>query len=101
MNNIAEYVQNSCVHLYDRKLKLICIGCFDLLRCDINGLYEESRRNLVEFRPEKYKRMNFNCSTSSLVLGEDKVHLARAITVLGVTADLRWSPQFKTKIFNF
>ena len=73
MNDLVDYVQNSHVYLYADDLKLLCVDCFDGLQCDINGIYEWSINNQLEFHPEKCKAMNFKCSQSALFLGEAEI----------------------------
>ena len=102
-------MQNSHVYLYADDLKLLCVDCFEGLQCDINGIYEWSRKNQLEFHPEKCKAMNFKCSQSPLFLREAEILFTREIIDLGmlVTEDLCWTTHVKTKlakcnkIFNF
>ena len=109
MNDLVDHVQNSHVYLYADDLKLLCVDCFEGLQCDINGIYEWSRKNQLEFHPEKCKAMNFKCSQSPLFLGEAEILFTREIMDLGmlVTEDLCWTTHVKTKlakcnkIFNF
>ena len=109
MNNLVDHVQNSHVYLNTDNLKLLCIDCFEALQCHINGIYEWSRKNQLEFHPEKCKAMNFKCSQSPLFLGEAEILFTREIMDLGmlVTEDLCWKTHVKTKlakcnkIFNF
>ena len=109
MNNLVDHVQNSHVYLNADNLKLLCVDCFEGLQCDINGIYEWSRKNQLEFHPEKCKAMNFKCSQSSLFLGEAEILFIREIMDLGMlfTEDLCWTTHVKTKlakcnkIFNF
>ena len=70
MNDLVDYVQNSQVYLCADDLKLLFADCFGALQCDINGVYEWSIKNKLEFHPEKCKAMNFKCSQSPLFLRE-------------------------------
>ena len=109
MNDLVDYVQNSHVYLYADDLKLLCVDCFDGLQCDINGIYEWSIKNQLEFHPEKCKAMNFKCSQSPLFLGEAENLFTGEIMDWGmlVTEDLCWTTLVKSKlakcneIFNF
>ena len=109
MNDLVDYVQNSHVYLYAEDLKLLCVDCFDGLQCCINGIYEWSIKNQLEFRSEKCKAMKFKCSQSPLFLGEAEILFTGEIMDLGtlVTEDLCWTTHVKTKlakcnkIFNF
>ena len=110
MNNVVVCVQNSHVNLLAEDLKLLCVDYFDGLQCDINGIYEWSSKNQLEFHPEKCKLMNFKGSQSPLFLGEVEILFTREIMNLRmlVTEDLCWATHVKTKlakcnkiIFNF
>ena len=100
MNDLVDHVQNSHVYLYADNLKLLCVNCFEGLQCDINGIYEWSRKNQLEFHPEKCKAMNFKCSQSPLFLGEAEILFTREIMDTGmlVTEDLCWTTDVKTKL---
>ena len=73
MNDLVDYVQNSQVYLCADDLKLLFADCFGALQCDLNGVYEWSIKNKLEFHPEKCKAMKFKCSQSPLFIGEAKI----------------------------
>ena len=79
MNNLVDYMQNSHVYFYADNLKLLCVDYFDGLQCDINGIYEWSIKNQLDFHPEKFKAMNFKYSQSPLFLGEAEILFTREI----------------------
>ena len=76
MNDLVDYVQNYLVYLYADYVKLLCVDCLD---GDINGIYEQSSKNQLEFHPEKCKAMNFKCSQSPLFLREAEILFTREI----------------------
>ena len=90
-------------------IKLLCVDCFDGLQCDINGIYDCSIKNQLEFYPGKCKATNFKYSQSPLFLGEVEILFTGEIMNLGmlVTEDLCWTTYVNTKlakcnkIFNY
>ena len=102
MNDLVDHVQNSHVYFCADDLKLLCVDCFEGLQCDINGIYEWSHKNQLEFHPEKCKVMNFKCSQSPLFLGEAEILFTREIMNLEMldTEDLCWTTHVKTKLAN-
>ena len=97
------------IYLSADDLRLLSVDCFDGLQCEINGFYEWSVKNQLEFHSEKSKAMNFKCSQSPIFLGEAEILFTREIMDLGmqVTENLCWTTHVKTKLakcdksFNF